>query len=50
MLRKLVKEQIDIVAAGGDPMGTIRDPAKNKIIVIDVINERMGLRRGMAAE
>ncbi len=43
MLRKLVKEQIEIVQKGGDPMGVIRDPAKNKIIAIDVINERMGL-------
>ena len=33
----------EIVQKGGDPMGVIRDPAKNKIIAIDVINERMGL-------
>jgi len=50
MFRKLLKEQIDIVRQGGDPMGVIRDPAKNKIIEIAVINERMGLNRGMAAE
>jgi 5,5'-dehydrodivanillate O-demethylase len=32
MLRKLLDEQIAVVEAGGDPMGTIRDPAKNEII------------------
>jgi 5,5'-dehydrodivanillate O-demethylase oxygenase subunit len=43
MLRKLIKEQIDIVQAGGDPMGVIRDPEKNRMIEIPVINERLGL-------
>ena len=45
-LRKMVKEQIDIVRKGGDPLGVIRDPKKNDIIHIDVINERIGLVRG----
>ncbi|HWP58124.1 MAG TPA: aromatic ring-hydroxylating dioxygenase subunit alpha [Candidatus Acidoferrales bacterium] len=45
MLRKLLSEQIDIVARGGEPMGVIRDPAKNRIIEIDVVNERIGLYR-----
>jgi 5,5'-dehydrodivanillate O-demethylase len=49
ILRKLYREQIDIVAKGGEPMGIVRDPAKNKMIVLDVINERIGLNR-MAAE
>ena len=44
-LRKLLKEQIDIVRAGGEPMGVVRDPEKNKIIDFDVINERIGLFR-----
>jgi 5,5'-dehydrodivanillate O-demethylase len=44
-LRKLLKEQIDIVRAGGEPMGVVRDPAKNKIIEFEVINERIGLFR-----
>ena len=26
MLRKLFREQMDVVAAGGDPLGTIREP------------------------
>jgi 5,5'-dehydrodivanillate O-demethylase len=32
MLRKLLDEQIAIVEAGGEPMGILRDPAKNEII------------------
>lgn len=45
MFRKLLKEQIEVVRKGGDPMGVIRDPAKNKIIEFNVINERIGLYR-----
>ena len=48
ILRKLYREQIDIVAKGGEPMGVIRDPAKNKIIDLNVINERIGLTRAAA--
>jgi 5,5'-dehydrodivanillate O-demethylase len=48
MFRKLLKEQIEIVRQGGDPMGLIRDPAKNKIIEFDVINEMIGLYRSPA--
>jgi 5,5'-dehydrodivanillate O-demethylase len=44
MLRTLLKEQIEIVQRGGDPLGVIRDPAKNTIIEFPVINERIGLR------
>lgn len=32
MLRKLLREQIDLVEAGGEPVGVIRDPAINDII------------------
>jgi 5,5'-dehydrodivanillate O-demethylase len=32
MLRRLLKEQIEIVKDGGDPMGVIRDPSKYSII------------------
>ena len=31
--------------AGGDPMGVLRDPGKNEVITIPVINERIGLVR-----
>ena len=45
IFRRLLKEQIEIVKKGGDPIGLIRDPEKNKIIELDVINERIGLHR-----
>ena len=45
LFRKLLKEQIKIVQRGGDPMGIIRDPKKNKTIYLDVFNERIGLYR-----
>jgi 5,5'-dehydrodivanillate O-demethylase oxygenase subunit len=48
MLRKLLREQIDIVRAGGDPLGTIRDPAANSID-FDLVHEPFGLKREPAA-
>ena len=50
MLRKLLKEQIEIVQEGGEPMGLIRDPAKNKMIHIAVMNEKIGLPRTVAPD
>jgi 5,5'-dehydrodivanillate O-demethylase oxygenase subunit len=44
-LRKLLREQIDRVQQGLDPIGIIRDPAKNQLIDLGVINERIGLYR-----
>ena len=41
--RKLLKEQIERVQQGFDPIGVIRDPAKNQVIDLGVINERIGL-------
>jgi 5,5'-dehydrodivanillate O-demethylase len=43
MLRKLIREQIDVVKAGQDPLGVIRDPAKNVMIAFDVVHEPLGL-------
>jgi len=48
-LRKLLKEQIERVLQGLDPLGVIRDPAKNQLIDLGVINERIGLH-GRPAE
>jgi 5,5'-dehydrodivanillate O-demethylase len=42
-LRKLLIEQIERVQRGLEPMGLIRDPAKNQLIDLGVINERIGL-------
>ena len=41
--RKLLHEQIELVKRGGEPLGIVRDPDKNRIIEFDVINERIGL-------
>ncbi|MDH3443176.1 MAG: Rieske 2Fe-2S domain-containing protein [Deltaproteobacteria bacterium] len=43
MLRKLLREQIDIVRQGGEPMGLVREAEKNRVIEFDVINDRIGL-------
>jgi 5,5'-dehydrodivanillate O-demethylase len=45
MFRKLLKEQIEIVRRGGDPLGVLRDPGMNDVITIPVVNERIGLTR-----
>ena len=34
MLRKLYKDSMDAIAAGKDPIGTIRDPARNRMVEI----------------
>ena len=48
LLRKVLRDQIDVVAAGGDPLGTIRDPAKN-VIDFDLVHEPFGLYRAAPA-
>lgn len=43
LLRKILREQIELVRKGGEPLGVVRDPKKNQIIEFDVVNERVGL-------
>jgi len=43
VLRKMLREQIERVQRGLDPLGVIRNPDKNQIIDLGVINERIGL-------
>lgn len=43
LLRKVLREQIDIVRKGGEPLGILRDASKNSLIEFDVVNERIGL-------
>jgi 5,5'-dehydrodivanillate O-demethylase oxygenase subunit len=43
LFRKMLKEQIEGVQNGLDPIGMIRDPQRNQIIELHVINERIGL-------
>jgi 5,5'-dehydrodivanillate O-demethylase oxygenase subunit len=45
MYRRLVRDQIAAVRSGKDPLGIIRDPKANRVIELDVINERIGLTR-----
>jgi 5,5'-dehydrodivanillate O-demethylase len=44
LFRKLLREQIEVVQKGGEPLGVVRDPEKNRIIHFNVINERRGIR------
>jgi 5,5'-dehydrodivanillate O-demethylase len=44
LLRKILREQIELVRTGREPMGLVRNPSRNDIIEFDVINERIGLR------
>ncbi|HWH77038.1 MAG TPA: hypothetical protein VNT76_06685, partial [Candidatus Binatus sp.] len=43
LLRKILREQIELVRNGKDPVGVVRDPQKNRLIEFEVINERIGL-------
>jgi 5,5'-dehydrodivanillate O-demethylase len=43
LLRKILREQIEIVRRGGEPLGVVHDPVENGLIEFDVINERVGL-------
>jgi hypothetical protein len=44
MFRKKLLEQAQIVAAGGDPQGVIRDPDKNRKITLPGARKGYGLR------
>jgi 5,5'-dehydrodivanillate O-demethylase len=48
LLRKLVREQIEVVRNGGDPLGVIRDPEKNRNIDLDIVHEPFGIFREKA--
>jgi 5,5'-dehydrodivanillate O-demethylase len=43
LLRKILREQIEIVRKGGEPLGLVRNPDENRLIEFDVVNERIGL-------
>lgn len=43
LLRKVLREQIEIVRSGGEPLGIVRDAKKNSLIEFEVLNERIGL-------
>ena len=43
LLRKILREQIEIVRNGGDPLGIVRAATTNSLIEFEVLNERIGL-------
>ena len=50
MLRRLLKEQIDIVQAGGDPMGVLRGAENDGILDFHTRQDRIGLTPRAMAE
>ena len=50
LYRQLLKEQIDLVEQGHDPIGVIRDPARNEIIELPRERVHHGERRGLQIE
>jgi 5,5'-dehydrodivanillate O-demethylase len=49
MMRRRMIEQMDIVAAGGEPKGLLRDPERNEMIELPII-WRKWLRDGMSEQ
>ncbi|MGA2394328.1 MAG: Rieske 2Fe-2S domain-containing protein [Candidatus Lustribacter sp.] len=49
MLRKLLREQIDLVEAGGEPVGIIRDPALNEIVTFGTLDDPSRQRNPVSA-
>ena len=47
LFRKLLQEQAQLVADGGDPMNTFRDPAENEAISLPLEHVKFGNRRRM---
>jgi hypothetical protein len=41
LMRKRMFEQIDVVAAGGDPIGLIRDLERNRRVHLPMIGDRL---------
>ena len=48
LFRKQLREQLDIVADGGDPMNVIRDPEKNARLLIPMEQVKFGMKRAAA--
>jgi len=39
LYRKILKEQIEKVARGEDPIGVVRDPEKNRLIMFETVTD-----------
>jgi 5,5'-dehydrodivanillate O-demethylase len=50
LLRRLLPEQLETVAAGGDPIGIIRDPSENEIIELPQERDKYGRGRAFLRE
>ena len=44
MMRRKLLEQADVVARGGEPMGVIRDPARNRCVELPIIDRERWVR------
>jgi 5,5'-dehydrodivanillate O-demethylase oxygenase subunit len=50
LFRTLLREQLDTVASGGDPVGVIRDPAENALIELPQERDKYGRGREFLRE
>ena len=50
MLRRVLQEQLNIVASGGDPIGVIRDAAQNVQIDLPQEKKKFGTGQGFRHE
>ncbi|HUN96018.1 MAG TPA: Rieske 2Fe-2S domain-containing protein [Bradyrhizobium sp.] len=50
MLRRMLFEQLEIVAKGGDPLGVIRDPERNRCIELPMEKNKYGEGRAFRRE
>lgn len=48
LLRRMLREQIEIVKKGAEPINLFRDAAQNGCIEMPVVNEQIGLSRQAA--
>src|ERR1019366_2347463 len=49
LLRTMLKRELETVEAGGDPMGVIRDPAKNGVIAFPLERNKAHFLDGFAS-
>jgi 5,5'-dehydrodivanillate O-demethylase len=50
LYRRLLREQLEAVRAGNDPMGIVRDPAENDVIELPQESEKFGRGSGFLAK
>ena len=50
LYRKLLFDQLDVVARGGDPLGVVRDPERNAVIELPQERDKFGTGAEFLAE